>query len=120
MAKRLQKGASSTSTTSEQLQQMQKLGGMGGMMGMMPGMGKMKKQIDQAGIDDKAIHPSDRHHPIDDAEGTREARCSQSQPQEAHRRRFRHAGADVNKLLKMHRQMADMMKPWAARARAAA
>jgi signal recognition particle subunit SRP54 len=42
---------------------MQKMGGMSGMMGMMPGMGKMKKQLDGADLDDKispARSPSSR------------------------------------------------------------
>jgi signal recognition particle subunit SRP54 len=38
----------------------------------------------------QGLRPPDRHHPVDDAEGTRQARPSQAQPQEAHRRRFRH------------------------------
>ncbi len=110
MAKRLQKGAFDLNDLKEQMQQMQKLGGMGGLMGMMPGIGKMKKQIDESGIDDKAI--------------TRQIAIIQSMtPKErakpellkASRKKRIAAGsgmavADVNKLLKMHRQMADMMK----------
>ena len=32
-----------------------RFGGMSGMMGMMPGMGKMQKQMDEAGIDDSVL-----------------------------------------------------------------
>jgi len=34
---------------------MLKMGGMEGMMGMMPGMGKMARQVEEAGLDDKII-----------------------------------------------------------------
>jgi signal recognition particle subunit SRP54 len=110
MAKRLQKGAFDLNDLKEQMQQMQKLGGMGGLMGMMPGIGKMKKQIDQAGIDDKAITrqiaiiqsmtPKERAKP-DVLKASRKKRIAAGSGMQV---------ADVNKLLKMHRQMADMMK----------
>ena len=110
MAKRLQKGAFDLNDLKEQMQQMQKLGGMGGLMGMMPGIGKMKKQIDQAGIDDKAITrqiaiiqsmtPQERAKP-DVLKASRKKRIAAGSGMQV---------ADVNKLLKMHRQMADMMK----------
>ncbi len=110
MAKRMQKGAFDLNDLKEQMQQMQKLGGMGGLMGMMPGIGKMKKQIDQAGIDDKAITrqiaiiqsmtPKERAKP-DLLKASRKKRIAAGSGMQV---------ADVNKLLKMHRQMADMMK----------
>jgi signal recognition particle subunit SRP54 len=110
MAKRLQKGAFDLNDLKEQLQQMQKLGGMGGLIGMMPGIGKMKKQIDAAGIDDKAITrqvaiiqsmtPTERAKP-DLMKASRKKRIAAGSGMDV---------ADVNKLLKMHRQMADMMK----------
>ena len=34
---------------------MQKLGGMGGVLDMLPGIGKIKKQIDAANLDDKIL-----------------------------------------------------------------
>ena len=52
IARRMQKGAFDLNDLSDQLQQMQKIGGMSGVMGLLPGVGKMKKQIDAAGIDD--------------------------------------------------------------------
>lgn len=110
MAKRMQKGAFDLNDLKEQMQQMQKLGGMGGLMGMMPGIGKMKKQIDQAGIDDKAITrqiaiiqsmtPKERAKP-ELLKASRKKRIAAGSGMQV---------ADVNKLLKMHRQMADMMK----------
>ena len=39
----------------KQMQQMRKMGGLGSFMSMLPGIGKLKKQLDEANIDDKAI-----------------------------------------------------------------
>ncbi|MEM1288834.1 MAG: signal recognition particle protein [Pseudomonadota bacterium] len=110
MAKRMQKGAFDLNDLAEQMQQMQKLGGMGGLMGLMPGVGKMKKQIDEAGLDDKIITrqiaiiqsmtPKERSKP-DLLKASRKKRIAAGSGMQV---------ADVNKLLKMHRQMADMMK----------
>jgi signal recognition particle subunit SRP54 len=89
---------------------MKKMGGMGGIMGMMPGMGKMKDQMAECRSGRQDLRPPDRHHPVDDAEGTRQPELLK------HSRKKRIAAgsgtsaADINKLLKMHRQMADMMK----------
>ena len=55
MMKRFQKGQFNMNDLKGQLQQMQKMGGMSGVMGMLPGMGKMQKQMDEAGIDDKML-----------------------------------------------------------------
>ena len=54
-------------------------------------------------------------HQLDDAAGAAQSGHAQEQPQEAHRRRLRHDVGSVNKLLKMHRGMADMMKAMGAR-----
>jgi len=110
MMRRMQKGQFNLNDLRAQLEQMQKMGGMEGMMGMMPGMGKMAKQVQDSGFDDRAI--------------TRQIALIQSMtkkeranPQilQASRKKRIAAGAgqevsDLNKLLKMHRQMADMMK----------
>ena len=55
MMKRFQKGQFNMNDLKGQLQQMLKMGGMSGLMGMMPGMGKMQKQMDEAGFDDRAL-----------------------------------------------------------------
>jgi signal recognition particle subunit SRP54 len=57
-----------------------------------------------------ACSAPDRHHLVDDQGRARQSRHAEAFPQEAHRRRLRHRRRDINKLLKMHRQMADMMK----------
>ncbi len=91
--------------------QMQSMGGIGGLMGMMPGVAKMKNQIANAGLDDKTAQASDGDHQLDDAAGAAQPRPAEEQPQEAHRRGLRHQRRkQINKLLKMHRGMADMMK----------
>jgi signal recognition particle subunit SRP54 len=111
IAEKMRKGAFDLDDLSEQLSQVEKLGGMGSIMGMMPGIGKMKKQIDAAGgVDEKMIKrqraiissmtPHERRHPkvLDGKRKRRVAAGSGTKPEE------------INKLLKMHRDMADMMK----------
>ena len=111
MAKKMRKGIFDLGDLDKQLTQMQKMGGMGGLMKLIPGMGKMKKQLDAAGgVDDlmirrqqaiiRSMTPAERENPAI-LKASRKKRIA--------------AGAgmtvqDVNKLLKMHRQMADMMK----------
>ncbi|MDP2803785.1 MAG: signal recognition particle protein [Phreatobacter sp.] len=109
IAKRMQSGQFNLSDMGDQLDQMMKLGGMQGLMGMLPGVKNMQKQLAGA-VDDKAlkrqraiIHamtPWERRNPkeIDGKRRRRIARGSGTQPE------------DVNKVLKMHRGMADMMK----------
>ena len=55
MMKRFQKGQFNMNDLKSQLEQMMKMGGMEGVMGMMPGMGKMAKQMETAGLDDKVL-----------------------------------------------------------------
>ena len=110
MAKKLQKGSFDLEDLSEQLKQMQKLGGMGGILGMLPGIGKVKKQIDSANLDDSiftrqqamigSMTRAERRNPklLNASRKKRVASGSGTSVQ------------DINKLVKMHRQMADMMK----------
>ncbi|MGH6717225.1 MAG: signal recognition particle protein, partial [Bradyrhizobium sp.] len=86
------------------------MGGIGSLMGMMPGVAKMKNQIAAAGLDDKILK---RQVAIIDSM-TREERRHPDILKASRKRRIA-AGAGqnvehVNKLLKMHRNMADMMK----------
>ena len=53
MAKKLAKGQFDLDDLADQLAQMERMGGMEGLMGMLPGVQKMKKQIAEAGINDK-------------------------------------------------------------------
>ena len=110
MMKRFQKGQFNMNDLRSQLEQMQKMGGMSGLMGMMPGMGKMQKQVEQAGFDDKML----RHQIALIQSMTKRERANPDLLQASRKKRIA-AGAglevsDLNKLLKMHRQMADMMK----------
>ncbi|SFC50814.1 signal recognition particle protein [Tropicimonas isoalkanivorans] len=110
MMKRFQKGQFSMNDLRAQLEQMIKMGGMEGVMGMMPGMGKMKAQVAEAGFDDKIL----KHQIALINSMTKKERAAPQVLQASRKKRIA-AGAglevsDLNKLLKMHRQMADMMK----------
>ncbi|MEZ5818865.1 MAG: signal recognition particle protein [Hyphomicrobiaceae bacterium] len=109
IARKMRKGAFDLEDLAEQLKQMEKMGGMGGIMGMLPGMGKIKSQINEAGLakDFKrqraiisSMTPFERRNPkaLDGKRKRRIAAGSGTKPE------------DVNRLLKQHRQMADMMK----------
>ena len=55
MMKRLQKGQFNMNDLKSQMEQMKKMGGMQSIMSMMPGMGKLSKNLNSAGFDDKMI-----------------------------------------------------------------
>jgi signal recognition particle subunit SRP54 len=106
----MRKGQFDLTDMREQLLQMANMGGISGLMGMMPGIAKMKNQIANAGIDDKIIK---RQVALIDSM----TRAERKNPDilKASRKKRIAAGAggkveDLNKLLKMHRNMADMMK----------
>ena len=109
-AERMRKGQFDLNDMREQLLQMANMGGISGLMGMMPGVAKMKNQIAAAGIDDKIIK---RQVAVIDSM-TRQERKNPDILKASRKKRIA-AGAglevqEVNKLLKMHRNMADMMK----------
>ena len=109
-AERMRKGQFDLYDMREQLLQMANMGGISGLMGMMPGIAKMKNQIAAAGIDDKIIK---RQVAVIDSM-TRQERKNPDILKASRKKRIA-AGAglkveEVNKLLKMHRNMADMMK----------
>ncbi|MCU0830015.1 MAG: signal recognition particle protein [Rhizobiaceae bacterium] len=115
MAKKMQEGKFDLNDLAEQLKQMQKMGGLGGLMGMMPGMSGMKDQMAASGFDDKAIKRqlaiigsmtnAERADP-DILKHSRKQRIAKGSGTDA---------AAINKLLKMHRSMADMMKAMGGR-----
>ncbi|MEP1611843.1 MAG: signal recognition particle protein [Roseobacter sp.] len=110
MVKRMMKGHFSMNDLRMQLEQMQKMGGMQGMMGMMPGMNKMAKQVENAGIDDSVLK---RQIALIQSMTKKERANPQILQASRKKRIARGAGLEVselNKLLKMHRQMGDMMK----------
>src|SRR5215210_3384891 len=107
---KMRKGKFDLEDLRDQLAQMEKIGGIGGMLGMMPGIAKMKSQLANANLDDKVIK---RQRAIIDSM-TRQERKSPDILKASRKKRIA-AGAgakveEVNKLLKMHRNMADMMK----------
>ena len=110
MMKRFQKGQFNMNDLKGQLEQMLRMGGMEGVMGMMPGMAKMKKQVEAAGLDDRIIR-----HQIALIQSMTKAERANPQILQASRKKRIAAGAgmdvaELNRLLKQHRQMADMMK----------
>jgi signal recognition particle subunit SRP54 len=110
MMKRFQKGLFNMNDMRSQLDQMLKMGGMQGVMGMLPGMGKMAKAAEAAGFDDRSIR---RQIALINSMTKRE-RANPDLLQASRKKRISAgAGLDVaelNRLLKMHRQMADTMK----------
>ena len=117
MAKKMQEGKFDLNDLADQLRQMQNMGGLGGIMGLMPGMGKMKDQMAAAGMDDRmfgrqiaiiqSMTPAERSNP-DLLKHSRKKRIAAGSGTDA---------AQINKLLKMHRQMADMMKAMGGKGR---
>src|SRR4051812_27510697 len=109
-AERMRKGQFDLSDLREQLSGMAKMGGMSGLMAMIPGVAKIKSQMAERNLDDSILKrqmaiidsmtPGERKHP-DILKASRKKRIA--------------AGAgskveEINKLLKMHRTMADLMK----------
>jgi len=110
IAAKMKKGTFDMNDLAGQLGQMKKLGGMKGVLAMLPGVGKIKGQLEAAGMDDKILT---RQEAIIQSM-TKKERSDPDVINGSRRKRIA-AGAgvdvsEVNKLLKMHRQMADMMK----------
>ena len=110
MAKKLKKGKFDLEDLKSQLEQMKKMGGMGALMGLMPGMGQMKKAMSEANVNEKVF---DRQVAIINSM-TKKERAAPELLNASRRKRIA-AGSgvevsDINKLIKQHRQMADMMK----------
>ncbi|MCF8468841.1 MAG: signal recognition particle protein [Sneathiella sp.] len=110
LALKMQKGVFDLDDLASQLRQMRKMGGMNSLIGMLPGIGKMKKQLDGANLDDKllvrqeamiqSMTPKERRNPQIIA-ASRKKRIAAGSGMNVQ---------DVNRLLKQHKQMADMMK----------
>jgi len=110
MAAKMKKGEFDMDDLAEQLRQVQRMGGMGGIMGMLPGVAKAKAQMAESNLDERML----KRQGAIISSMTRQERRSPKMIDGKRRRRIA-AGSgtkveDVNKLLKMHRQMADMMK----------
>ncbi|HLM41503.1 MAG TPA: signal recognition particle protein [Microvirga sp.] len=110
MADKMRKGKFDLEDLRDQLAQMEKLGGLGRLMGMLPGVAKMKSQLESANLDDRVIR---RQRAIIDSMTPAERRNPDILKASRKKRIASGAGAkveEINKLLKMHRQMADVMK----------
>jgi signal recognition particle subunit SRP54 len=110
IAQKMRKGAFDLEDLSEQIKQMERMGGMQGLMGMLPGMGKMKSQIGDLDAGEKLFK---RQRAIISSMTPKERRAPKILDAKRKRRVAAGSGTsvqDINKLLKMHRQMADMMK----------
>src|SRR5947199_3560319 len=109
-AERMRKGQFDLTDMREQLAGMAKMGGMSGLMAMMPGVAKIKNQMAERNLDDGVLKrqmaiidsmtPGERKHP-DILKASRKKRIASGAGSKVE---------EVNKLLKMHRTMADMMK----------
>ena len=111
MARKMAKGQFDLNDLRNQLQQMQRMGGLGALASMMPGLGKMKNQINESGVLEGNVL------------GRLDAIISSMTPKERGKpelmnakRKIRVANGsgttvqEVNKLLKMHQEMASAMK----------
>ncbi|MCL4152789.1 UNVERIFIED_CONTAM: hypothetical protein GTU68_014521 [Idotea baltica] len=110
MAKKMAKGEFDLDDMAEQFRQMQRMGGLGGIMGMLPGAKKAKQAMSATGMDDGVLK---RQEAIISSM-TRQERKKPAVLNASRRKRIA-AGAgasvqEVNKLLKMHKQMSGMMK----------
>lgn len=110
LAAKMAKGKFDLEDMAAQFRQIKKMGDLKGILGMLPGIGKIKKQIDEANIDNRVIN---RQEAII-LSMTRGERKNPDLIKASRKRRIA-AGAgvsvqDVNKLLKQYQQMADMMK----------
>jgi len=110
MAKKMRKGDFDLEDLREQIRQMTKMGGMKSILSMLPGMGQMGKQLAGANMDESVFR---RQEAIINSMTPKERR--DARVINASRKRRIAAGSgtsiqDVNRLLKMHKQMAGMMK----------
>jgi signal recognition particle subunit SRP54 len=110
MAAKMAKGRFDFDDLEKQLGQLIQMGGLKGVMGMLPGVQKIQKQINEASLDDKQLRrqigiirsmtKAERAKP-DLINGRRRARIARGSGVEV---------VEVNRLIKMHRNMADMAK----------
>jgi signal recognition particle subunit SRP54 len=110
MAQKLKKGSFDLDDFATQLAQISKMGGMDKLMGLMPGIGKIKKQVAEADLDEKLLK---RQQAIISSMTPAERR--QPEILRASRKKRVAAGsgttvADVNRLLKQFKDMHRMVK----------
>ena len=110
IALKMQKGQFDFNDMLTQLQQVSKMGGLGGVLAMLPGVGKLQKQMANAGVDDKSIA---RQVAIIQSM-TAEERKSPKLLNASRKRRVASGSGttaqEINRLLKQQMEMARMMK----------
>ena len=110
MIRRLEKGHFNMNDLRLQLEQTVKMGGVKGMMGMIPGLGKFSKQVNDAALSDKVL----KKQIALIYSMTRKERANPQILQASRKIRIAHGSgqevSDLNKLIKMHKQMSGMMK----------
>ena len=110
LAKKIKKGGFDLNDLSSQLNQMRRMGGMDGLLGMLPGVGKIKRQMAEAQVDEKSI---DRMQAIISSM-TGDERGNPKRLNGSRKRRIATGSGtsvqDVNRLLKQFKQMNVMMK----------
>ncbi|NKJ43626.1 signal recognition particle protein [Novosphingobium sp. SG720] len=110
LAARMAKGQFDMNDLRSQLQQMQRMGGLGALAGLMPGMKKAKAAMAQSGMDDKVLLHMDA---IIGSMTVKERAKPELLNAKRKIRVAKGSGTtvqDVNKLLKMHMEMAKAMK----------
>ncbi len=110
LAAKIAKGNFDLDDLAGQLRQIRRMGGMGGMLSMLPGIGKLKKQLDDANIDEGIVK---RQEAIISSMTKRERRNPMLLNGSRRRRIATGSGTsvqEINRLLKQYRDMADMMK----------
>jgi signal recognition particle subunit SRP54 len=110
LAAKLEKGRFDLDDLAAQLRQIRRMGGMGGMLSMLPGIGKMKKQLDEANIDESIIK---RQEAIISSMTKGERRNPKLLNGSRRRRIAAGSGTtvpEINRLLKQYQDMADITK----------
>jgi signal recognition particle subunit SRP54 len=110
MAEKMAKGQFDMNDLRQQLSQMQRMGGLGALAGMIPGMKKAQAAMAQSGVDDRVLvrmdaiigsmTPKERVKP-ELLQAKRKIRIAKGSGTTVQ---------DVNKLIKMHQEMAGAMK----------
>ncbi len=110
IAARMKKGTFDLDDLAEQLQQMRRLGGMSGVLGLLPGVGKIKKQLEGVDLDNLVLK---RQLAIIGSMTAFERRNPKAMNASRKKRVAKGSGTkveEINRLLKMHLQMSDVMK----------
>jgi signal recognition particle subunit SRP54 len=110
LARKLQKGGFDLDDLAQQLKQLRKMGGMGGVLGMLPGINKIKKQLDEAKLDESLLK---RQEAILSSMTKAERRNPKLIDGSRRRRIATGSGTtvpEINRLMKQYQDMANMMK----------